>query len=271
MAAGWNLEGRTAFVTGGSRGLGFAIAQALLERGAKVAIAARDEAAVKAAAGRLTAEAGAGAEDVLPVVADVTDAISVNNALAEVHAWQGRLDILVNNAGPQLAPSALDKVDEDVLASAFDTKLIGFLRVSQAALPFLSQTGSGNIVNVVGATAHAVIPNTGPTAIVNAGAVALTSYLATEAAASNIRVNAISPGMTRTEGWLTKTEAMGKQQGKSAEEVRAGMAKGLGIRLDRWAEPAEIGAAAAFLASDDASYVTGQVLRVDGGLSKPVA
>ncbi|MDX2707578.1 SDR family oxidoreductase [Streptomyces sp. PA03-6a] len=269
MAAGWNLEGRTAFVTGGSRGLGYAIAQALLERGAKVAIAARDEAAVKAAAGRLTADGRA--EDVLPVVVDVTDAESVDNALAEVHAWQGSLDIVVNNAGPQLAPSPLEQADENVVASAFDTKLIGFLRVAQAALPLLSRTGSGSIINVVGATAHAVIPNTGPTAIVNAGVVALTSYLATEAAAGNVRVNAISPGMTKTEGWLTKTEAMAKQQGKSAEEVRAGMAKGLGIRLDRWAEPAEIGAAAAFLASDDASYMTGQVLRVDGGLSKPVA
>src|SRR5215469_7699167 len=145
MAAGWNLEGRTAFVTGGSRGLGFAIAQALLERGAKVAIAARDEAAVKAAADRLTA--GAGTENVLSVVADVNDADSVNSVLAEVHAWQGGLDILVNNAGPQLAPSTLDGVDEKVIASAFDTKLLGFLRVSQAALPLLSRTGSGNIVN----------------------------------------------------------------------------------------------------------------------------
>ncbi|MFD7437321.1 SDR family NAD(P)-dependent oxidoreductase [Streptomyces sp. NPDC059861] len=269
MAAGWNLEGRTAFVTGGSRGLGFAIAQALLGRGAKVAIAARDEAAVKAAAGRLTA--GSGAEDVLPVVADVTDADSVNSALAEVHAWHGALDIVVNNAGPQLTPSPLDKVDEKNIASAFDTKLIGYIRVAQAALPYLSRTGTGSIVNVVGATAHLLIPQAGATGIVNAGVVALTSYLATEAAADNIRVNAISPGMTKTEGWLTKTEAMGKQQGKSPEEVRAGMAQGLGIRLARWADPAEIGAAAAFLASDDASYVTGQVLRVDGGMTKPVA
>ncbi|MFG3309480.1 SDR family NAD(P)-dependent oxidoreductase [Streptomyces wuyuanensis] len=269
MAAGRNLEGRTAFVTGGSRGLGFAIAQALLERGAKVAIAARDEAAVKAAAGRLTT--GSDAEGVLPVVADVTDADSVNSALAEAHAWQGGLDILVNNAGPQLTPTPLDKIDEKIISSVFDTKLIGFIRVAQAALPFLSRTGSGSIVNVVGATAHMLIPHAGAAAIVNSGVVALTSYLATEAAPSNIRVNGISPGMTKTEGWLTKTEAMGRQQGKSAEEVRAGMAQGLGIRLNRWAEPTEIGVAAAFLASDDASYVTGQVLRVDGGMTKPVA
>ncbi|GGT00455.1 SDR family NAD(P)-dependent oxidoreductase [Streptomyces chromofuscus] len=269
MAAGGNLEGRTAFVTGGSRGLGFAIAQALLERGAKVAIAARDEAAVKAAAGRLTA--GSDARNVLPVVADVTDADSVDSVLAEVHAWHGALDVVVNNAGPQLTPAPLDKVEDETVASAFDTKLIGYLRVSRAALPFLSRTGSGSIVNVVGATAHLLIPNAGATGIVNAGVVALTSYLAAEAAPANIRVNAISPGMTKTEGWLTRTEAMGRQQGKTPEEVRAGMAQALGIRLDRWAEPAEIGAAAAFLASDDASYVTGQVLRVDGGMTKPVA
>lgn len=269
MASGWNLDGRTALVTGGSRGLGFAIAQALLERGAKVAIIARDDAAVKAAAGRL--DSGAGAQNVLPIVADVADSDSINEALAQVHEWQGRLDIVVNNAGPQLAPSPVADADENVLTSAFDTKLLGFLRVSKAALPFLSQDGTGSIVNVAGATAHVPIPNTGVTGIVNASVVALTSFLATEAAAKNIRVNAISPGMTKTEGWLAKNEAAAQQQDKTADEIRAGVVQGLGIRLGRWAEPAEIGAAAAFLASDDASYITGQVLRVDGGLSKPVA
>lgn len=269
MSAGWNLDGRTAFVTGGSRGIGFAIAQALLQRGAKVVIAARDDAALKDAAERLGAESGADA--VLPVVADVSEAESVNGALARAHAWQGGLDVVVNNAGPGLTPKPLSEVEEQVLASVFDTKLIGFLRVTQAALPFLSRDGKGAIVNVCGVTAHALIPNASVTGIVNAGVVALTSYLATEAAPSNIRVNAISPGMTTTEGWLTKSEAIGGQQGKTAEEVRAGMVQSLGIRLGRWAEPAEIGAAAAFLASDDASYVTGQVLCVDGGMSKPVA
>jgi len=269
MSAGWNLEGRTAFVTGGSRGLGLAIAQSLVERGAKVAIAARDDVAVKAAADRLSAISGDAS--VLPVVADVSDAESVNSALAEAHAWQGSLDILVNNAGPQLAPASLHDLEEQTLAGVFDTKLLGFLRVAHAGLPFLSRDGRGSVINVAGATAHVLVPNAAAAGIVNSGVVALTSYLASEAAAINVRVNAISPGMTKTEGWLTKTEAMADQQGKTPEEVRAGIAQGLGIRLNRWAETSEVGAAAAFLASDDASYITGQVLCVDGGLTKRIA
>ncbi|HYR16974.1 MAG TPA: SDR family oxidoreductase [Mycobacterium sp.] len=268
MTAGWSLDGRTALVTGGSRGLGFASAQALLARGAKVAIISRNDADVKAAAARLDSGTS---PNVLPIVADVTDDESVKAALAQAHGWQGRLDILVNNAGPQLAPTPVTEADLDVITSAFDTKLFGFLRVSRAALPLLSETGKGSIVNVAGATAHVPIPNTGVTGIVNASVVALTSFLAGEAAPKSVRVNAISPGMTKTEGWLAKNEAAAAQQDISPDDVRAGVVKALGIRLGRWAEPAEIGAAVGFLASDDASYVTGQVLRVDGGLSKPVA
>ncbi|MGE0214801.1 MAG: SDR family NAD(P)-dependent oxidoreductase [Mycolicibacterium sp.] len=254
-------------MTGGSRGLGFAVAEALLQRGAKVAIISRNDADVKAAAARLDSDGS----KVLPIIADVTDDDSVKAALAQVQGWQGRLDILVNNAGPQLAPSPVVDADESAIIATFNTKLLGFLRVSRAALAALSESGKGSIVNVAGATAHVPVPNTGVTGIVNASVVALTSFLAGEAAPKNVRVNAISPGMTKTEGWLAKNEAAAAQQDISADEVRAGVVKALGIRLGRWAEPAEIGAAAAFLASDDASYVTGQVLRVDGGLSKPVA
>jgi NAD(P)-dependent dehydrogenase (short-subunit alcohol dehydrogenase family) len=268
MTTGRNLTGRTAFVTGGSRGLGYAIAQALLERGAKVVIAARDDANVKAAASRLIGDSTE--DNVLPIVADVSDTESVKSALAQAHAWQGGLDILVNNAGPGLTPTPVSEVEEAILGSVFDTKLIGFLRVVQAAHPFLNQDGRGSVVNVAGVTAQKLVPNASVMGIVNAGVIALTSYLANEAAPHNVRVNAISPGMTKTEGWLTKTEAAAQQQGKTAEEVRAAIAQNLGIGLNRWAEPAEIGAAAAFLASDDASYVTGQVLVVDGGMTKHV-
>jgi NAD(P)-dependent dehydrogenase (short-subunit alcohol dehydrogenase family) len=86
-----------------------------------------------------------------------------------------------------------------------------------------------------------------------------------------VLVNAISPGMTLTEGWTARHEAMAAQQGTSGEAVRDGMAKGLGIRLGRWASAAEIAQAAVFLASDLSSYITGQVIEVDGGLTKSVA
>lgn len=262
-----SLDGRTALVTGGSRGLGFAIARALLERGARVALLARDEAAAKSAADHLVGDTGG---EVLTLTADVADGASVVDAVEQAARWRGRLDVVVNNAGPQLVPNSLGDTDPSVIASAIDVKLLGFARVASAALPLLSRDGTGSVVNVAGATAHALVPNAGATAIVNAAVVAFTSYLATEAAAHNVRVNTLSPGMTKTEGWLAKHEAAGRQQGKSPEEVRAAMVQALGIRLGRWAEPEEIGRAACFLASDESSYMTGQVLRVDGGLTRPV-
>jgi len=269
MVASWSLAGRTALVTGGSRGLGFAIASALAGRGANVAIISRKDADVKTAASLLESTHDGAA--VLPIVADATDDDAVKAALTQVQEWKGGLNILVNNAGPQLAPTPVTDADDAVLTAAMDTKLLGFLRFSRAALPLLGESGHGAIVNVAGATAHVPIPNTAVTGIVNTAVVALTSFLASEAAAQGVRVNAISPGMTKTEGWLAKNEAAANQQGITPDEVRAGVVKGLGIRLGRWAEPSEIGNAVAFLASDDASYMTGQVLRVDGGLSKPVA
>jgi NAD(P)-dependent dehydrogenase (short-subunit alcohol dehydrogenase family) len=261
---GSDLSGRTALVTGASRGIGKAIATTLSARGASVALLARNETALKDTAAELGAET-------LVLATDVCDTAAVDAAVASAHRWHDRLDIVVNCAGPQLSSSPLGETGDDALAGALDTKLQAFLRVTRAALPLLSTTGTGSVVNIAGATAHTPLPGTGVSGITNAAVVALTGFLATEGAARGIRVNAVSPGMTLTEGWLERHEGMAAQQGKTADEVRAGMVAGLGIRLGRWARTDEIAAAVAFLASDDATYITGQVLRVDGGLTKQVA
>lgn len=262
------LQDRVAIVTGASRGIGYATAKALQEQGVRVAVLARDEDALTAAAATLPSP---GPDAVLVLGADVTDTASVKSAVEKAHSWGGgRLDILVNSAGPQLTPSPLTETPTEVLADYLNVKLLGFHRAASAALPLLSDSGSGRIINVAGQTARTLVPNAGVTAITNAAVLALSNYLASEAASRNVLVNAVSPGMTLTEGWITKHEAMGKQQGKTGVEVRDGMTAGLGIRIGRWAEPAEVAGAIVLLASDLASYVTGGVLEVDGGISKAV-
>ncbi|GAA4691172.1 glucose 1-dehydrogenase [Pseudonocardia yuanmonensis] len=264
MSTGADLTGRTALVTGASRGIGFAVARALGEQGAGVVLLARDDASVKDAATRIPG-------DTLALAGDVTDEQSVADVVGAAHRWRGRLDIVVNCAGPQLASAPIAALEDQALGSALDVKLRGFTRVAKAALPLMEDGGTGAIVNVAGATAHTPIAGAAITGMTNAAVVALTGFLAAEAAARRVRVNAVSPGMTATEGWLARHDAMAEQQGRSSDEVRAGMVAALGIALGRWARPEEIAAAVEFLVSDRASYITGQVLRVDGGLTKPVA
>ena len=260
-----DLKGRVALVTGASRGIGYAIAEAFYQHGARVAALARDADALDAAVARIDAGGS-----VLAVPADVTDTASVRAAVAAAHAWGGRLVVVVNCAGPQLSPAPLTETPDTVLTSYLDVKLIGFHRVASAALPLISDDGTGRVINIAGQTARTLVPNAGVTGITNAAVIALTSYLASEGAARHVLVNAISPGMTLTEGWISRHEAMAEQQGTSREAVRDGMTKGVGIRLGRWAETAEIAQAAVFLASDLSSYITGQVIEVDGGLTKSV-
>jgi 3-oxoacyl-[acyl-carrier protein] reductase len=261
------LKGRVALVTGASRGIGYAIAQALHEHGARVGMLARDKDALNAAAVTLS---GTDGESVLAVPADVTSTASVRAAVQQVYEWGGCLDIVVNCAGPQLTPSPLAQTPDTVLTSYLDVKLTGFHRVASAALPLLSDTGTGRIINVAGQTARTLVPNAGVTGITNAAVLAFTNYLASEATKKKVLVNAVSPGMTLTEGWTSRHEAMAQSQGKTAEEVRNGMTAATGIRIGRWADTAEIANAVVFLASDLASYMTGSVLEVDGGISKAV-
>lgn len=261
-----NLQGRVALVTGASKGIGFAVAKALHERGARIVGLARNEADLKEAAAQMGADDGT----FHAIVADVTDDASVRAAVADAVAWGGQLDILVNSAGPQLTPSPLAETDTDVLANYLNVKLLGFHRVAAAALPHISTSGTGRIINVSGQTATTFVPNAGVTGIVNAAVIAFSKYLAAEAAPSNILVNTISPGMTLTQGWLDRHDAMANAQGKTADEVRADLVAGAGIKIGRWAEPEEVAKTVVFLSSDLSSYLSGSLIEVDGGLSKAV-
>jgi 3-oxoacyl-[acyl-carrier protein] reductase len=262
MTVDVRLDRRTALVTGGSSGLGLAIAKTLHDQGAAVALLARNAAPLKTAEKELS---GGDAAPLMTVTADVEDTAAVTEALHQVQMWSGQLDILVNCAGPRLAQAPLIDTDEAVLGNCVNTKLLGYMRVARAALPFLKNSSSGRIINVAGITAHSLVPDAAVTGITNSAVVTMTSYLAAEAVQQGVLVNAVSPGMSLTSGHLERHEATATEKGISADEVRARIISSLGIRLRRWANPDEIAAVVLFLASDLASYVSGQVIRIDGG------
>jgi 3-oxoacyl-[acyl-carrier protein] reductase len=257
------LAGRVALVTGATRGIGFAIAEGLRAEGADVAVLARSKDGVDDAVARLGGEAHAHG-----IVADLTDPEQVDRAVQEAADWRGRLHVVVNNAGPPMQSGTITDTDDEPWAMTFATKAMGMVRVARAALPLLADDGTGRIVNVSGVTAKSVIPNAGITGITNAAVGAFTRYLAEEAAPRGIRVNAVCPGMTRTEGWLQRAATAAEQQGITAEQFFANMTERLGVSLGRWAEPREIADVVVFCASDRVAFMTGHVLVVDGGQTK---
>lgn len=254
------LEGRTAVVTGGTRGIGFAIAEALVAEGARVALLARTREDLDAAVERL-----GGSSVATGLVADLTDAASVDAAVDAAADWGGGIAVVINNAGPPMQSGTVAELTDDPWMDTYRTKAGGMIRVARAAMRHLPDDGTGSIVNVSGVTAASMIPNAGVTGMTNSAVQTFTKYLAAELGPRNIRVNAICPGMTLTEGWLTRGQGAADSQGITRDEFFAGMVARLGIVLGRWAQPAEIANAAVFLASDQASFITGHVLVVDGG------
>jgi NAD(P)-dependent dehydrogenase (short-subunit alcohol dehydrogenase family) len=246
----FRLDGRRALVTGGNRGLGRVIAQALAEAGADVAVASRSLDSCRAAALEIAAATGRKA---LAFAADVTAPAGVARLLAEVEAGMGPLDVLVNNAGVNVrgASEELAEADWD---SVVATNLKAPFLLSRAVGPAMCTRGFGRIINMGSILSVVALPGRAPYAASKAGLLSLTRVLALEWAGRGVTVNAICPGPFATD--------MNKQLLNDPVKYKAFVEK---IPMGRWGELHEIAGAAVFLASDAASFVTGSALFVDGG------
>jgi 3-oxoacyl-[acyl-carrier protein] reductase len=234
------FEGRVAVVTGAGAGIGAAVARRLASEGAAVTVIDRDGDAARAVADEI---GGIGA------AADVSSRDDVRAALNGLET----IHIVVNNAGIS-RPAMFAKLDEDRFRAVLDVHLMGTYHVSQEALPHLATDGRGRIINSTSAAGLVGTIGQANYAAAKAGIVGLTKALAKELARKAITVNAVAPlaATAMTETVRTDPRFAERQLER--------------IPLGRWAEPDEIAGSFAFLASDDAAYITGQVLCVDGGL-----
>jgi NAD(P)-dependent dehydrogenase (short-subunit alcohol dehydrogenase family) len=246
----FRLDGRRALVTGGARGLGRVIAQALAEAGADVAIASRSLAACETAAAEIGEETG---RRTLGLAADITVTAQVDELMAGVEKGLGPIDILVNNAGINVrgASEQLAEADWDAVIA---TNLKAPFLCSRAVGVGMRARGWGRVINLGSIMGVVALPGRSPYAASKAGVINLTRVLALEWAGTGVTANALCPGAFGTE----MNRALLDDPVRYQEFVRR-------IPMGRWGELDEIAGAAVFLASDAASYVTGSALFVDGG------
>ena len=261
------LKGKRALVTGGSRGIGKAVARALAREGADVALLARDRGRLAAAAAELSTDFGG---RVVAVVADTGDDAGVERAVAEAASLLGGgIDILVNAAaepGGYAAPPKLAEIASAHLQREIDIKVMGYIRTARAVAPQMTARGWGRIVNVSGLAARQSGNAVG--SIRNVAVAALTKNLADELGPSGINVTVVHPGQTRTERTAAMVAAQAKAQGVSEETILERMAEGNSIR--HLVDAAEVADVVAFLASPRSIAINGDAIAVGGGVPRAI-
>jgi NAD(P)-dependent dehydrogenase (short-subunit alcohol dehydrogenase family) len=245
------FNGKVVLVTGAARGIGKTIAECFVSEGAKVWVADILLEAAQATAKELTSR---GTEEVLAVKADVSKLSDINEMMDIVEQKCGRLDILINNAGIQIRNPSID-FKEDDWDKLMNINLKATFFCSQAAANIMVKNGGGRMVNISSGTSKETTPGRAPYVISKAGVNALTAVLASEWAKNSIRVNAVAPGWIMTD-MLQDGIRLGIVSEKQILSA---------VPMLRLASMKEIADAVVYLASDEASYITGQTLFVDGG------
>lgn len=256
------MDGRVALVTGGSKGIGLAIARVFAASGASVAILARGQGALDEALHRLSDE---GHKSVRAYRCDVSRADAVQTAYSQVIADFGKVDILVNNAGTSRT-AAFESITDEVWREDLDLKLFAAIRLSRLVWPGMKERRWGRIINVLNTFAKAPRAGSAPTSVSRAAGLALTKVLAGEGAEHNILVNALLVGLIVSDQWVVKHAATASDM--SFDDFTRNLAKD--VPLGRMGTVEEFANLACFLASDSGSYITGTAINVDGGRSPVV-
>lgn len=268
----FGLQGKHALVTGGSKGIGKAIARVLAQEGVDVVIASRTFADLEISAREIEDETG---QRVIPMALDVTQREQVDRVMAETAQKLGGLQILVNSGSPPggsaTATGPIETVVEDDLISDFDVKYVGALRCARAAIPFMKEAGWGRIINISGGNGRTAGNLSGGAR--NVAMVHLTKTLSNHLGRHGITVNCIHPGTTRTERTPGLLAARAAQLGISPEEMEQqdfAPDSPRGNAICRMVDGSEIGYLTAFLASDKAWAVTGELIAAGGGTGSAV-
>jgi len=253
------LSGRVALISGGSRGIGLAIAKAYAREGAKLCLIATQQAPLQPMADAL----GLPASDLITAGVDVRDADACHAVVDQVLAHWGRLDVLVNNAGIYKARSFLEYGPND-FRDLFEVNLMGTVHLTQAALKAMLAKQSGRIINIASSAGKAGSRNQSAYNVSKHAVVGLTRCLALETATQGVTVNAICPGLTQTDMVDTLNASFANAAGVTAEQMLQSILTR--VPMNRLLNVDEIAGMAVYLGSDESSGMTGQAISIDGGM-----
>ncbi len=256
------LTDKRALVTGASRGLGYATALGLAHEGVRVAINSRDADKLSGSAAKISSESGL---EALPVPGDLSDPATAEDLIRKTVDSLGGLDLLVTNAGGPPA-GKFESFDDDTWQKAIDLTLLSHVRLIRAALPHLRESSAASVLTITSYSVKQPIPNLVLSNSIRAATVGLTKTLALELGSDGIRFNSILPGWTKTDRVIELMTNRAETNNTTVEEETRKQSED--SPLKRMGKPEEFANAAVFLLSPAASYITGVMLNVDGGMYK---